>query len=711
MASAMQDLVIRLGANTAGFSRGMKGARMQMRGVASGAMSMIRAFAPLGGMAMFAGMMRSAEGFNQKMNQSLAIMGNVSAEMRGDMKQAAFDVAKSTKYAASEAAEAYFFLASAGLDAKQSIAALPAVAAFAQAGNFDLATATDLATDAQSAMGLTVKDASRNLQNLTRVTDVLTMANTLANASSRQFSEALTNKAGAALRAAGKDIEEGTAVLAAWADQGLKGADAGTAMNIVLRDLQTKSRTNTEAWEAAGIAVYDASGAMNNMADIVGDLETHLGDMSVEQQNAAIATLGFTDKSKIFIQTLLGMSEKIREYEKALKSAGGTTAKVAGEQLTPFQKAMALLTGTVTELGVKLMEHLGPALVDTIRIIVVLTRSIVGSMTAFAGLFGGLSKVVPWIFRLIAAFAGAKLAIMAVNAAIWLYTTATKAAAGASMFLHALGGPAAWAKTAIGIAGATAAVYAMSAVIDDATQESAAQAEATGKAAAALEEMTKQQDELNKVLESMKDLEETTGGVADNLADVNAAMPTATGGVAGASPAVPTAVDDSAVREQRKADLRLRAFSAEESGARASSLIRSRGMDPAGVGVTEWGQLEQELSRLSVDPARDVSRLRDLMAQAGIAESPTPQLGAVDDFVARSTADERISSQTVGRPGAVGVDTQQAFSDIFKATDAAKANPETVRKGQLDKQNELQAKAVDLLKEIADNEIVLKEID
>eukprot|EP01050_Picozoa_sp_SAG11_P025964 SAG11_NODE_6048_length_1400_cov_0.771714_3_plen_204_part_01 len=137
--------------------------------------------------------------FDDAMNQSLAIM-NATVEQQEDMGRTARQVALETTFSAKETAESFFFLASAGLDAEQQIEALPQVAKFAQAGMFDMATATDLATDAQSALGLTVSDAQQNLTNLTRVTDVLVKANTLANASVQQFSEALTSKAGSALK-------------------------------------------------------------------------------------------------------------------------------------------------------------------------------------------------------------------------------------------------------------------------------------------------------------------------------------------------------------------------------------------------------------------------------------------------------------------------------------------------------------------------------
>ena len=126
------------------------------------------------------GVMASVQAFTKfedKMTQSLAIMETTTAQQQ-QMARVARDVATQTIIGASESAEAYFFLASAGLNAEQSMQALPQVARFAQAGMFDMATATDLATDAQSALGLTVKDAQQNLMNLTRVTDVLVKANT-----------------------------------------------------------------------------------------------------------------------------------------------------------------------------------------------------------------------------------------------------------------------------------------------------------------------------------------------------------------------------------------------------------------------------------------------------------------------------------------------------------------------------------------------------
>ena len=299
--------------------------------------------------------------FDEAMTKSTAIMGDLTDAMRKDMSEAARAVATSTSFSASEAADAFFFLASAGLDAEQSIGALPKVAAFAQAGMFDLSQATDLLTDAQSALGLTSDDTAENLANMVRVSDVLVKANTLANASVEEFSQALTERAGAAMRALGVDIETGTAALAVFADQGIKGSKAGTMLNTTLEGLTRTAREQADAYAAMGVAVFDADGEMRNMADIVGDLERSLDGMSTEAMLAELATLGLTRQARDGVIQLLGNSEALREYEAALRDAGGTADDVAQKQLQSFNAQLGLLTSGLADVGISIGEALaGP---------------------------------------------------------------------------------------------------------------------------------------------------------------------------------------------------------------------------------------------------------------------------------------------------------------------------------------------------------------
>lgn len=364
--------------------------------------------------------------FDKAMTNSLAIMTDVSDAMRKDLENTAREVAKTTIFSAKEAADAYYFLASAGLTAAQSIKMLPKVAAFAQAGNFDLAKATDLLTDAQSALGLASDDTSEHMENTARVSDVLVQAAKSANASVMEFSEGLTNKAGVALKLLNKDVEEGVAVLQVYADKGLaKGADAGTQLNIVLRDLQNAATKNKQAFTDAGIAVFDTDGKMRHVADIVEDLDNRLGSMTDEQKRSELMMLGFTSKSIDATSALLGTSDAIRAYEKDLKSAGGVTQEVADKQMKTFWAQMGLLKDRVIDLGLTLYEVLGPALMEYVvpafdavikaiasmiewfgrhKNISIFTGTLVAALTAVGPLALAFAKLVPLMKKMYATY-------------------------------------------------------------------------------------------------------------------------------------------------------------------------------------------------------------------------------------------------------------------------------------------------------------------
>jgi len=352
--------------DTVQLTRALKGAEAAMqqagrRMQAIGKNLTLKVTLPIAGVGVAA--VKSFANFDNAMVQSIAIMGDVSDTLRNEMEAAAKDVARTTTTSASQAAEAYFFLASAGLSAQQSIAALPQVARFAQAGMFGMALATDLATDAQSALGLTVKDAQQNLVNLTRVTDVLVKANTLANATVQQFSEALTSEAGAAMKSFNIDMEEGLAVLAAFADQGIKSQVAGTGFSRILRLMTQAANNNAAAMEELGIDVFDPlTGKIRNMADIISDLEDGLAGMSDQQRTAALETIGFTARVQGIILPLLGTSDAIRRYEAELRKASGTTKEIADKQLQSFSAQLKLTWNQIVLAGQAAGEVMAPAI-------------------------------------------------------------------------------------------------------------------------------------------------------------------------------------------------------------------------------------------------------------------------------------------------------------------------------------------------------------
>lgn len=364
------DLIIRIA------TQGAKLAQAQMASLGKSSQlagGKLATFAKVGSIAVVGALLGIAKGltasvqaytsFEDKMTQSLAIMETTTAQ-QNEMAKTAREVASVTAISATESAEAYFFLASAGLNAEQSISALPQVAKFAQAGMFDMALATDLATDAQSALGLTVADATENLGNLTRVTDVLVKANTLANATVQQFSEALTNKAGAALKVTNKDIEEGVAVLAAFADRGVKGAEAGEKLNQILRDVSRAVKKNNEEWVASGIVVTDAEGNLLHLSEVVRALTAGMDGLSDTQKAGLLDQLGLNRGVADAVKILAGSEDEIKAYDQNLRNAGGTVEKVAEKQMESLKQQTILLTNKINNLALTTGEQLVPSLME-----------------------------------------------------------------------------------------------------------------------------------------------------------------------------------------------------------------------------------------------------------------------------------------------------------------------------------------------------------
>lgn len=287
--------------------------------------------------------------FDAEMTRSLAIAGEVAPEMEAKLSQAARDVAKNTLHSANDAAGAYYHLLSAGLDVGQSLEALPVVATFAQAGMFDLEKATMLLTSAQSALGLNMADPIENMEEMTRLADLLASADQNAAGSIEEFAEALNNRAAAAMKTYGIAVEEGIAVLEVWAMQGLRGKSAGEAFSIVTRDLQKAALQEADAWREVNAAVYDSQGNLRAMPDIIGDLENAMKDLTDAEKKQLLTDLGFQERSQARLLQLIGTSDAMREFIALNEEAAGTVQETADNQMETAISQLKLLKNAIVD--------------------------------------------------------------------------------------------------------------------------------------------------------------------------------------------------------------------------------------------------------------------------------------------------------------------------------------------------------------------------
>lgn len=442
-------LIVKLLGDASGYQKMLAGAQKRLK--AFGTTMSMYVTAPLaimGGMAV-----REFAKFDQAMTESTSIM-KVTADQAQRMREQALALSKVSAQGPDEMARSYYFLASAGLNAEQAMAALPVVTAFATAGAFDMAKATEYLTDAQSALGLKVADATQNMVNMARVADVLVYAANASNASVEQFAMALTSKAGSSLKMFNKSVEEGVAVLAVFADQGIKAELAGNNFSRVMLLLGKAQLDNKAAFDKYNLTLYDGNGKLKNLADIIQDLERVLMPMSDSMKTATLDLLGFEARVQGAILPLIGASSEIRKYEKELRAAGGTTADVAGKQMKSFSNQIKILWNNVKVLAIEIGEQLAPKILmlggyvkDTIaswNSLSAGTKSAAMNLLIFAAAVGplavGISVLIKFVSMLgiaiAAVAAGTPIAMILIAAAVtvavvaferWLYRMASGA--------------------------------------------------------------------------------------------------------------------------------------------------------------------------------------------------------------------------------------------------------------------------------------------
>ena len=164
------------------------------------------------------------------------------------------------------------------------------------------------------------------------------------------------------MKAYNKDVTEGVAVLAAYADQGVKGSEAGTRLTAVTLDLVAVARKNESAFKKHNVQIFDSQGNLRNYADILASFEQALGGVSSKQQTVILGELGIQKEAQATLLQLLGSSDAIRGYETELQNAAGTTDQIADNQLDSLKSQLSLLKSVVTDVAIRFGSKLLPPL-------------------------------------------------------------------------------------------------------------------------------------------------------------------------------------------------------------------------------------------------------------------------------------------------------------------------------------------------------------
>ena len=367
----------------------------------------------------------TAANFESSMSQVQATMGitkdsmskvnGQSVNTMDTLSKLAKKMGAETAFSASECAEALNYLALAGYDTEQMCNTLPTVLNLAAAGDIALADASDMVTDAMSALGMGVDEAETMVDQMAKTAST-------TNTSVAQLGEGILT-----IGATAKSIKGGTAelntALGILANNGIKGAEGGTHLRNIILSLQSPTDTAAKQMEALGLSVYDSEGNMRSLNDILSDLNTSMDGMtSAEKSNIISKIFNKTDLSSVNA-LLANTGGTWDELQQKIIESGGAAQQMADTQLDNLQGQITILKSALEGLAISFGELLMPAI-----------KQIVGWVQTFVdwlnGLSDGTKKTVVTIALLVAALGPVLIVIGKVISAVGTIMTVVPKIAG-----------------------------------------------------------------------------------------------------------------------------------------------------------------------------------------------------------------------------------------------------------------------------------------
>lgn len=295
--------------------------------------------------------LKAGADFDTAMSQVAATSGKTVGEI-GELRDFAKEMGATTAFSATQAAEGLNYMALAGYDAETSMQMLPTVLDLAAAGAMELGAASDMVTDAQSALGLSTTET-------TDLVDQMAKASSTTNTSVSQLGEAMLTVGGTAKMMKG-GTQELSQVLGLLADNGIKGSEGGTALRNILLSLSAPTDKAAQELDKLGVSVFDSEGNMRSMQDIIGDLNGALGSLTSEDRTKALANI-FNKRDLKSVNALLGTdAERWDEVGTAISNFSGAASQMADTQLDNMAGSLTLLKSSLEGAGIAISDVLAP---------------------------------------------------------------------------------------------------------------------------------------------------------------------------------------------------------------------------------------------------------------------------------------------------------------------------------------------------------------
>lgn len=294
---------------------------------------------------------KTATDFEAGMSEVKAISGATGSEFDA-LRDKAIEMGAKTKFSASDSADAFKYMAMAGWDASQMMDGIAGIMDLAAASGEDLATTSDIVTDALTAFGLQASDSAH-------FADVLAQASSKSNTNVGLMGETFKYVAPVA-GALGYSIEDTAVAIGLMANSGIKGSQAGTALRSTITKLAKPVGEAKDAVEELGISITNADGTMKPLSQTMVELREKFAGFTEEQKAQYAAMLAGQEGMSGLLAIVNASDEDFQKLTDEINNANGAAEDMASVMMDNTAGAVEQLKGALESAGILIGEKLTP---------------------------------------------------------------------------------------------------------------------------------------------------------------------------------------------------------------------------------------------------------------------------------------------------------------------------------------------------------------
>lgn len=358
--------------NTALSKIDVAGQKMETIGnsIAGAGKKMMSVTTVIGGVGVAA--VKTAADFDSAMSQVAAVSGATGKDF-DTLRNKAREMGAKTKFSATEAAEAMNYMAMAGWKTEDMLDGIEGVMNLAAASGEDLATTSDIVTDALTAFGLSAKDSGH-------FADILAAASSNANTNVSMMGETFKYCAPIA-GALGFSAEDTAEAIGLMANAGIKSSQAGTALRTIMNNLAGDVKISGKAIGDVTIATTNADGSMRDLSDILADCRSAFGNLTESEKAQAAESLVGKNAMSGFLALMNAGQGDIDKLSSAIDNCDGSAEKMAMTMQDNLAGQLTILKSQLQELAISFGDILMPAI-----------RSIVSNLQGFVDKLNGMDE-------------------------------------------------------------------------------------------------------------------------------------------------------------------------------------------------------------------------------------------------------------------------------------------------------------------------------